>query len=291
MGPKKVTSAGIQSIEVGVPLLIAFMGAPEAMSLTALAKSAGMSSSKAHKYLASYMRAGLVTQDAPNGSYRLGPLAMELGLTALRHLNAVDIAEGPMLALRNKLELMVLLTVWANRGPTVVRRVETRQMRYVTMRLGSVLPLLTSAAGRVFLAYLDRHHTKPVIEVEFKAPRGMAAKFGLRGMKDVENLIAKIRVEGVAEIDGFVSGDVAISAPIFDATDTIAASLTVVGRHDSNVRNAKPALIAAADSLSHQLGASRRAQMQIHAPPTRKRSRRAGRNRSTRGKTVPRTRL
>jgi DNA-binding IclR family transcriptional regulator len=290
MGPKKITSAGIQSIEVGVPLLIAFMNAPEAMSLTALAKSTGMSSSKAHKYLASYMRAGLVTQDAPNGGYRLGPLALELGLTALRHLNAVDVAEGPMLALRDKLELMVLLTVWANRGPTVVRRVETRQMRYVTMRLGSVLPLLTSAAGRVFLAYLDRHHTSRVIEAELKSPRGMAAKFGLRGMRDVENLVDKIRIEGVAKIDGFVSGDMAVSAPIFDATDAIAASLTVVGRRDSNVRNAKPALIAAADGISRQLGASRRAQTPVGTVRTRKGARLAGRNRSARGKTVRRTR-
>ena len=256
MATKKRKSIGIQSIEVGVPLLAAFLRAPEALPLNALAKSARMTPSKAHKYLASFIRAGLVTQDARSGGYRLGPLALELGLMALRQLSAVDVAEGTMLELRDRLALTVSLTVWANQGPTVVRRVETRQLQFITMRVGSVLPLLTSANGRVFLAYLDRHHTQALIDRELGAANGTAARFGLRNLKDVETLIDKIHTERTAEIEGYMSDLVAISAPIFDASNALCAALTIVGVQPANVRNAKPVLLAAVDDLSRQLGAN-----------------------------------
>ncbi len=250
-------STGIQSIEVGVPLLAAFLRAPQALPLKTLAQSAGMTPSKAHKYLTSFIRAGLVAQDARNGGYRLGPLALELGLTALRHFAAVDVAEGVMVELRDQLELTVSLTVWANLGPTVVRRIETRQLQFVTMRVGSVLPLLTSANGRIFLAYLDRHHTQAMIDAELGAANGSAARHGLRNAQDVERLIDKIRIAGAAEIDGFMSGLTAISAPIFEASNALYAALTVVGPDHAKVKSAGPMLVAATDKLSRQLGASR----------------------------------
>jgi DNA-binding IclR family transcriptional regulator len=73
---------GIQSIEVGAPLLRALVDGGDAMTLTALATRAHMPLSKTHKYLASFVRVGLMTQGA-NALYKLGPFARELGLAAL----------------------------------------------------------------------------------------------------------------------------------------------------------------------------------------------------------------
>ena len=83
---------GIQSIEVGVPLLrvLADHGAP--MMLRDLALAAGMPAAKAHRYLVSFMRTGLVTQDPLSGRYDLGHFALDLGLASLARLDAVRVA-------------------------------------------------------------------------------------------------------------------------------------------------------------------------------------------------------
>ena len=54
---------GIQSVEVGGQLLRALADGDGPMMLRDLARNAGMSAAKAHPYLVSFMRIGLVEQD------------------------------------------------------------------------------------------------------------------------------------------------------------------------------------------------------------------------------------
>jgi DNA-binding IclR family transcriptional regulator len=65
--------AGIQSVEVGFALLEALTRARGPQMLKDLASDAGMSAAKAHRYLVSFQRIGLVTQDARTSRYDLGP--------------------------------------------------------------------------------------------------------------------------------------------------------------------------------------------------------------------------
>ena len=70
----------IQSIEVGAPLLAALVEAGKPLTLRDLAAGAGMTSAKAHPYLVSFVRVGLVQQDPLTGQYELGPFALQMGL-------------------------------------------------------------------------------------------------------------------------------------------------------------------------------------------------------------------
>lgn len=63
----------IQSIEVGFELVRALEVANTPLSLKDLAGTAGMPASKAHLYLVSFKRGGLVTQEPESGRYLLGP--------------------------------------------------------------------------------------------------------------------------------------------------------------------------------------------------------------------------
>jgi len=56
--------AGIQSVEVGFTLLEVLAKADGPLMLRDLAASANMSAAKAHRYLVSFQRLGLVHQDA-----------------------------------------------------------------------------------------------------------------------------------------------------------------------------------------------------------------------------------
>jgi hypothetical protein len=82
--------AGIQSVEVGFELLNALSQAPGALMLRDLAAAAGMSAAKAHRYLVSFQRMGLVAQDPLSTRYDLGPAALRLGLASLSRLDAVS---------------------------------------------------------------------------------------------------------------------------------------------------------------------------------------------------------
>ena len=64
---------GIQSVEVGGQLLRALAEGDGPMMLRDLARNAGMSAAKAHPYLVSFMRIGLVEQDKASGRYELDP--------------------------------------------------------------------------------------------------------------------------------------------------------------------------------------------------------------------------
>jgi hypothetical protein len=95
----RTAARGIQSIEVGVPLLrvLADHGAP--MMLRDLAIAAGMPAAKAHRYLVSLVRTGLVMQDSLSGRYDLGHFALELGLACIARLDPVRMANPVLDAL------------------------------------------------------------------------------------------------------------------------------------------------------------------------------------------------
>src|SRR6478736_606441 len=140
---------GIQSIEVGARLLQALADASRPQMLRDLAAAAQMPPAKAHRYLVSFARMGLVEQQEETGLYDLGSFALELGLSALARLEPVT-ASGPALAeLREETGQTVALAVWANHGATIVRWLGADTPVAASLRVGSVMPLSRSAPGRV----------------------------------------------------------------------------------------------------------------------------------------------
>jgi DNA-binding IclR family transcriptional regulator len=254
------TSAGIQSIEIGVPLLRALADARSPLTLTALAAAVGMPPSKAHKYLASFIRCGLVTQNEAGGRYDLGPFALDLGLSAMRRIDIMEMAQSTLDDLRDLVGATVSMAVWANRGPTIVRIADTADVMSLTIRIGTVMPLLTSSFGRCFAAFLPRRMTQEIMQAEITERDGLAARHGLRNLAQVESLLAEFRSRGMSVAENLIDpGRAAICAPVFDMNDRMVAAIAVIGiqsRLDISW-DGKPAheLQAAARSLSRRLGA------------------------------------
>ena len=142
--------AGIQSVEVGFGLLQVLGEADGALMLRDLARAANMSAAKAHRYLVSFQRLQLVVQDAASTRYDLGPAALKLGLASLSRLDAVKLARGRIAQLVERIGHTLALAVWGNHGPTIVHWEESPSAVTVNLRLGDVMPLLTSATGLCF---------------------------------------------------------------------------------------------------------------------------------------------
>jgi DNA-binding IclR family transcriptional regulator len=228
--PERAGSTGIQSIEIGAPLLRALADAKSAQPLTTLATAVGMAPSKAHKYLTSFIRSGLVTQSELGRRYDLGPFALELGLAAMRRLDIMELAQPALDDLRDLLGTTVSMAVWANHGPTIVRWAETPHIMSVTIKIGTVMPLLTSSFGRTFAAFLDRRVTQEIMQAELADPEALARRAGLRNLADVERMLAEFRARRMSVAENLVDpGRAALCAPVFDLSNRIVAAIAVIG--------------------------------------------------------------
>src|SRR5437763_12385177 len=139
---------GIQSIDTGIRLLEVLEKADGPLALKELSARAEMDPSGAHRYLASFVRCGLVRQEA-DARYDFGPLALHMGLAAIRRLDPVQLTEQALPELVSETSYTALLTVWSNRGPTAVHWQRSRHPFVTHLGLGSVLPITRPATGEV----------------------------------------------------------------------------------------------------------------------------------------------
>ena len=243
----------IRSIEVGFRLIDALERAGRKLSLKDVAALAGMAPSKAHLYMVSFLRLGLVVQDPATVRYGLGPYVVRLGLSAIRQLELVDLAREPMETLREQTGFAVFLSIWGNRGPTIVLKLDGGWEIPMSIRQGYVLPMLSSATGQIFLAYLPERETAALRASEAAANPGLADR--------VEAALDEVRASGIAASDQQLNqGFAAVSAAIFDHDGRLAAALTLLGLRDAvDLARAGPtarAVAAAAGAISRALGAA-----------------------------------
>src|SRR5471032_361001 len=153
-GPARESdSRGIQSIEVGGRLLLALAHHGRPLALKDLAQAATMSAGKAHPYLVSFIKLGLVERETEGGRYGLGPLALQMGLIGLQQYDPVRLATGLIDELARTTGHTVAIAVWGHRGPTLVRIAEAPTPVHVSMRHGTVMSIADTASGRLFAAY------------------------------------------------------------------------------------------------------------------------------------------
>jgi DNA-binding IclR family transcriptional regulator len=205
----------VQSVEVGTSLLRALADADGPQPLSALARAAGMSSAKAHRYLVSFVQSGLVVQSERNGGYDLGPLAVRVGLAAMERFDVVRVASERLGELRDAANATSSISVWTDAGPTVARIELSRHPVTLAVRTGTTYPILTTATGQIFLAF-------GTVDLPGVPAAGDAA---------VDRLREEVRARRLARVDQtFLVGVCAMAGPLFHLDGRLAAAVTIVGR-------------------------------------------------------------
>ena len=234
--------AGIQSVEVGYSLLAALAAAPGPLMLRDLAAAAGMNAAKAHRYLVSFQRLGLVAQDLASNRYDLGPAALKLGLASISRLDSVKLARQRLPDLMNRIGHTLALAVWGNQGPTIIHWEESPRAITVSLRLGDVMPLLSSATGLCFSAFMSRGvspgdslHPRVALllneELEALTRGERLARADLPvTLCDVDALLAEVRQRGLARVVGtLLPGVGGFCAPVFDADGHLVLGMVALG--------------------------------------------------------------
>jgi len=143
----------------------------------------------------------------------------------------------------------------------VVRWERPRRAITVNVVTGTRLSLLSSAAGRVFAAWLPRAQIDPLLLQELANEK--KAPPGVHTLEDAHALLAEVEARGVAAITGnyTVKGVEALAAPVFNFKNELTMALIIVGVEGSVDMGPDSSVIAelkrAAESLSRRLGSTR----------------------------------
>ncbi len=236
----------IQSIEIGFQLIDVLNKAGMKLPLKQLAERARMSPAKAHLYLVSFMRVGLVIQDADTSHYGLGPYAIQIGNSALRQIQISDLGRQFLTSLCEEFSMPAYLSIWGRMGPFIVSKVDAELSTPFSIRVGHVFPLLATATGRIFLTYLPSRLTESIVLQEAQ----LDPELGRRRSE----LVNSVKATGIAISEGYLfRGFSAVSAPVFGYGDELAGAITVLGPGGSIDRRIEGSLPVAVQSAAHDI--------------------------------------
>jgi DNA-binding IclR family transcriptional regulator len=227
--PETAVRRGIQSIEIGAKILRAVRESPVPLQLRDISSRTAMAPSKVFRYLVSFVETGLLRQNPQNGRYDLGPFCLELGLSALGRIDEMDVLWDGLVRVTEQLGRDAHFSVWGASGPMIARWKHGLTEIGIRVRDGAVLPLMSSATGRVWACYLPRSETEALMASELQ-------RLATESQKSIEDLrdyyderISAVRIHGLARADQERrQGIAALAGPIFNRSG-IAYAMTLLG--------------------------------------------------------------
>jgi DNA-binding IclR family transcriptional regulator len=220
---------GIQSVEIAFRILSVMQASQQAMALKDIAPLAGLTASAANNYLVSLVRIGLAATDQKPGCYRLGPAALSLGISAIQQIDGFEIVRREITMLRDTTGRSAAVTTWTDDGPVSLFKQDGDQRGAFEFRTG-LIPMLTSAAGKIYTARLPANLTTHLIDQEWSGAFG--------GKPDVtkfrEDARRELKRKGYTTIiRSDLSGYVSIAAPVLDWNGDVRFTLSLAGTRAS----------------------------------------------------------
>ena len=217
-----------------------------------IAEATGLARSTAHRLLKALEAQGLVSFDAGFG-YRLGPRLVRLASAAMRELPLRELARPALERLARVTGETAQLFVRSGDERLCIDVVESESELRTIVPVGASLPLTAGSAGKVIMAWApDRERLL-----------GLLRPFTARtpAVDRLRRQLAVAHRHGWAESSGEREPGVAsVSAPVFGATGTVLAAVSVSGPAQRlgprPGRQYAPAVVAAARDVEEAVGAS-----------------------------------
>ncbi|WP_372843659.1 IclR family transcriptional regulator [Psychrobacter sp.] len=217
---------GVQSLEIGLSVLDVLIDYNEPMMLKDIAQALQMHPAKCHRYLVSLIRKHYARQ-LSDGRYGLGDRVQAMGiLGAMGHSgfnqnNILDRLTHIANELRDTLHCGVQIAKWFSEGPIIIQSVEPDSAISIITRIGSRMPLTTSATGHLFASYQPDTLIKPLVIAEWQAKQETAIT---EKWQQFNQLRVQVRTQGYATVTGdMLMGINAITIPV------------IIPQHDSSI--------------------------------------------------------
>ena len=151
---------------------------------------------------------------------------LTLGFAALRSLDLVQLAEGPLRRLAEKTGQTVNLGTLSEDRVTYLIRLRNNDLVTANIQVGSRLPAVSTSIGKMLLSDLDDEALeRRLSDASFRAAQGPNAIATLAGLRPA---LAKIRKQGwAAQDEELAHGLRSVAAPVRDASGRLVAAANV----------------------------------------------------------------
>lgn len=198
----------------------------DGMGISDIARGLGMAKSTVHGMTSALEEIGAVLRDPATKRYTLGFTLFELGKSAYSQIDLKDLARPVAEELMERTHASVFLGVLNWDHVTILDVVEPRTELKITAPIGTTLPLLAGAAGKVFLSRMNEEEVRRIIKT-----KGLT-RFTEKSITSTERYLEEIRgarENGFAMDDEeYIPGVRAVAAPVKKAAPLL-SSIWVVG--------------------------------------------------------------
>jgi IclR family pca regulon transcriptional regulator len=250
----------VRSLAKGFAVLHAFTAERDELSLAEVARAAGIDNATAFRFLNTLVMLGYVARVPGTRRFRLTLRCLDLGFNAIARADLRMLARPILRGLVGALNEAASIGVLDGADVVYVERIQAGIVRLgVDVRIGSRVPVYSSAIGRAILAFLPRETQLAVLEAR---PREKLTEATVTDRAALLAILERVRADGIALSDQeTVPGLRVLACPLLDADGVPLGGISVAApalrmSAEDYLREAGPPLIAAARALSRGLEAA-----------------------------------
>lgn len=155
---------GAPSVKKAFGILSAISSSQHGLGVSELAKKLKMAKSTVHGMTLALEELGAVMRDPRTKKFKLGFTLLEIGRSAYSQVDLKTSARPIMEDLMEKTQTSVFLGIMNWDHVTILDIVESRQDLKITAPIGTTIPMLAGAVGKVFLASMDEDQARKIVK-------------------------------------------------------------------------------------------------------------------------------
>jgi DNA-binding IclR family transcriptional regulator len=202
---------GVNSVEVAVSIMDVIAEFDGPVRAVDIARIAGMSNSRLHKYLVSLCRSNLVYQDPQTSLYSLSHKLSQLAYAVEKQNGLFFTINNALCHLTEQINISTGLVVKKDDFLSLRHYNRSNRNIEIDYRLHSSVPLMKSASGKVFLAFSDDYQGGELLPPEKK-----------RQIVEQGYATRRYQTEGIP-------GARSIACPVFNEHNRLVAAAVVMG--------------------------------------------------------------
>ncbi|MDO5739976.1 MAG: IclR family transcriptional regulator C-terminal domain-containing protein [Ornithinimicrobium sp.] len=231
----------VQSLARGLDVITAFDAEHRELTLSEVAKRAGLTRATARRFLHTLLTLGYARQH--DQRFALTPRVMRLGYAFLSGLPLADIAQPHLKGLSTHLGESTSVSVLDGPDILYIARVQTHRIMATAIPVGTRFPAYATSMGRVLLAHLPPPQLDSYLAT---TPLEPLTRHTLTDPQDLRAELTRVRAQGYAVADQQLAlGLRSVALPLRDEGEVVAAINCSMPVHDGRTPHSPQTLVEA----------------------------------------------